>query len=198
MEVKLPSPEQLARAYEADLKAAFPPEELKPLANIQAMWRDGCYSPLCLFDGGEIIGECFLWLGEPGWALLDYLCVSQRRRNGGLGAVLLTELHKAEPDTVIFGECEAPEHAEDPALAERRLDFYYRNGVRAAGYDTELFGVHYKTLYLASRPVPDAELLRQHQYIYKSRFPADKYKQFVRIPWDPSAPPTKKVEWNED
>ena len=27
-----------------------------------------------LFDGDEIVGECFLWLGRPGWALLDYLC----------------------------------------------------------------------------------------------------------------------------
>ena len=50
MEMKLPTPEQLTRAYEIDMKAAFPPAELKPLWNIEAMCRDGCYRPWCLFD----------------------------------------------------------------------------------------------------------------------------------------------------
>ena len=63
MKLKLASPEQVAMVYERDLKPSFPPSELKPLANIQAMCRDGCYQPWCLFDGEEIAGECFLWLG---------------------------------------------------------------------------------------------------------------------------------------
>ncbi len=198
MEMKLPTPEQLARAYEMDMKAAFPPAELKPLWNIEAMCRDGCYRPWCLFDGGEVVGECFLWLGKPGWALLDYLCVSAHRRNDGLGALLLSELIKAEAGTVILGECEAPIHAENPSLAERRLGFYARNQARTAGYDTELFGVHYKTLYWSTEPVPDEKLIRQHQFIYQNRFPAEKYEQFIRIPRDPSAPPSPRAPWNED
>lgn len=198
MEMKLPTPEQLARAYEADLKTAFPQTELKPLKNIQAMCRDGCYRPWCLFDGDELIGECFLWLGKPGWALLDYLCVSARRRNDGLGALILSELIKIEANTVIFGECEAPVHAADPPLAERRLAFYARNQARTAGYDTEMFGVHYKTLYWSEKPISDSELIRQHQIIYKNRFPADKYEQFIRIPRNPDAPPSPQAAWNED
>ena len=89
MKLKLASPEQVAMVYERDLKPSFPPSELKPLANIQAMCRDGCYQPWCLFDGEEIAGECFLWLGRPGWALLDYLCVAEDRRNSGAGALML-------------------------------------------------------------------------------------------------------------
>ena len=102
MKLKLASPEQVALVYARDLKPSFPPAELKPLANIQAMCRDGCYRPWCLFDGEEIAGECFLWLGRPGWALLDYLCVAESRRNSGAGALMLSEIRRAEPDTVIL------------------------------------------------------------------------------------------------
>lgn len=198
MELRLASPEQTALAYERDFKAAFPPAELKPLKNIQAMVRAGRYRTWCLFDGEEIVGECFLWLGHSGWALLDYLCVSESRRNGGAGAKMLRELPRAEPDTVVLVESEAAVHAPDPAMAERRLGFYARNGCRTAGYDTDIFGVHYKTLYLSASPVPDGEVLREHQFIYQSTFPREKYDQYVRIPRDPKEEPTPQVPWNED
>lgn len=199
MELKLASPAQVAMVYERDLKPSFPPAELKPLANIQAMCREGCYRPWCLFDGEEIVGECFLWLGHPGWALLDYLCVAQSRRNSGAGARMLELLRRAEPEgAVILVESEAPVHAPDPALAERRLGFYARNGLRTAGYDTDVFGAHYKTLYLSAEPVPDARLMEENRFIYQDRFPKEKYDRYVRIPRDPEAEPIGQVPWNED
>lgn len=144
MELRIPTPEQMRLAYDRDLKEAFPAAELKPLSDMERMWREGRYRPWCLFDGAEIVGEAFLWLGRPGWALLDHLCVAPRARNGGLGAAILKELARVEGDTVIFGESEAPEDAPDPEMARRRLGFYARNGLRTAGYDTAMFGVHYK------------------------------------------------------
>ena len=184
--------------YERDLKPSFPPAELKPLENIQAMCRDGCYRPWCLFDGEEIAGACFLWLGRPGWALLDYLCVTESRRNGGAGALMLELLREAEPGTVILVESEAPVHAPDPAMAERRLGFYARCGLRTAGYDTDVFGAHYKTLYLSEGPVPDGRLMEENRFIYQNRFPKEKYDRYVRIPRDPAAGPVAQVPWNED
>lgn len=197
MELRTASETQVALVYERDMKDAFPPAELKPLANITAMCREGWYRPLCLFDGEEIAGACFLWLGHPGWALLDYLCVAAERRNQGLGAVMLSELRRTEPETVVIGESEAPEHAPDPLLAERRLGFYARNGCRTAGYDTDIFGVHYKTLYLAPGPVEDRALMEEHRFIYRNRFPRAKYEQYVRIPRDPAAEPGLQVPWDE-
>ena len=70
MELRLPSPEQLRTVYDRDLKEAFPAAELKPLRNIEKSWAEGWYKPYCLFDGDNIVGEAFLWLGHPGWALL--------------------------------------------------------------------------------------------------------------------------------
>lgn len=198
MELKLATQEQVAMVYERDLIPSFPPAELKPLANIQAMYRDGCYRPWCLFDGEEIAGECFLWLGHPGWALLDYLCVAEGRRNGGAGALMLDLLRRAEPEgSVILVESEAPIHAPDPTMAERRLGFYARCGLRTAGYDTDVFGAHYKTLYLSAAPVPDGRLMEENRFIYQDRFPKEKYDRYVRIPRDPAAP-AAQAPWNED
>ena len=197
MELRLASPEQVALAYERDMRAAFPPAELKPLKNIRAMCEAGRYRPWCLFDGEALVGECFLWRGHRGWSLLDYLCGAEDRRNTGAGARMLAELSRVEPGGIL-GESEAPEHAPDFRMAERRLGFYARNGLRTAGYDTEIFGVHYKTLYLADGPVPDGELEREHRFIYESAFPPDKFRQYVRIPWDPAAKPAPLVPWNED
>lgn len=195
MQLRMPTIEQLRTVYDADLKRSFPPEELRPLWAIEAQWKSGEYRPWCLFDDDDIVGECFLWLGEPGWAILDYLCVSRRFRNGGLGALMLEKLREREPDLIIMGESEAPEHAPDPPTAQRRLEFYLRNGVKIAGYDTDIFGAHYKTLYWANREISDEELIRQHRLIYQHFISPGNYAKYVHIPWDPSKPLMPKVPW---
>ena len=107
------------------------------------------------------------------------------------------QLMEKETDTVIFAESEAPEDAPEPEMAERRLGFYARNGLRTAGYDTEMFGVHYKTLYLAGREVEDVELMREHRFVYENTFAPDKFAKYVRIPYDPDAAPGFKVPWQQ-
>ena len=79
----------------------------------------------------------------------------------------------------------------------RRLGFYARCGLRIAGYDTEMFGVHYKTLYLANGPVDDAALMEEHRFVYENTFSAEKYHKYVRIPFDPKAAPGPKVAWQQ-
>lgn len=198
MELRLPSLTQLRAIYEADMKSAFPAAELKPLSTIERMWQEGKYKPWCLFDGDEVIGLGFLWLGDcHGFALLDYLCVSPARRNDGLGSAILKLLHEMEPDTVIFGEAEAPIHAPDPAMAERRLGFYLRNGLRIAGYDTDVFGVHYKTLYLADHEVDEAELMEAHCSVYRGSFLPEKYARYVRIPRETDLPAMEQIPWDQ-
>ena len=58
--------------------------------------------------------------------------------------------------------------------------------------------MHYKTLYFAPEPVEDARLMEEHRFIYQNRFPAKKYKKYVRIPRDPNAGPGIKTAWSED
>ena len=90
-----------------------------------------------------------------------------------------------------------PADAPDPEMAERRLGFYARNGLRTAGYDTEIFGVHYRTLYLANRVVDDGELMAEHDFIYRDTFPPEKYQKYIRIPRDPNAEPGERVPWDQ-
>lgn len=199
MELKIPTPEELREFYNTDMKEAFPPAELKPLAAIEKMWQEGWYKPYCLYDddGAGPLGAVFLWLGHSGWELLDYLCVSASRRNDGFGREILRMLPAVEPDAVIFGEAEDPEHAPDPEMAKRRLGFYARCGLRTAGYDTEIFGVHYKTLYLAKDVVDDEALMLEHQFVYSNSFTPEKYEKFIRIPYNPDMKPMEKIPWDQ-
>ena len=198
MKLRIPTLEELRAYYHNEMEAAFPAAELKPLASIEKMWAEGWYKPYCLYDDDSTgpIGVSFLWLGHEGWGLLDYVCVSADRRNDGLGAVMLHLVGEVEPDMVIFGEVEYPADAPDPAMAERRIGFYKRNGLRQAGYETEMFGVHYITLYLYREEVADDILMAEHEFIYRNTFAPDKYEQYVRIPYDPENP-CEKVPWDQ-
>lgn len=197
MELRLPSLTQLQAIYASDLRPSFPPSELKPLAAMERMWEQGSYLPLCLFDGEEILGECFLWLGHEGWALLDYLCISSGRRNSGLGSMVLAKMREYLPNTVILAESEAPVYAPDPAMAARRLGFYDRNGFRLAGYDSDIFSVRYKTLYLAGHEIADEVLAQEHAFVYRNTFPPEKFSQYVLIPCDPKLPPVEQIPWDQ-
>ena len=82
----------------------------------------------------------------------------------------------------ILAEVEAPEAAEpgERALQERRLDFYRRAGFRYAGFDSRLFGVHYRLL--AAGPGEEPELLAAYRTLYQGHFPG------ARSCWRPTAP----------
>ncbi len=195
LEMRLPTEEQLRQIYRRDLRPSFPEAELKPLREMLAEVRRGEYRPWCLFDGEEIIGEAFVWTHVPGFALFDYLCVTPARRNGGLGSALIQKLVEAERGNVLFGESEIPDCAPDPALAERRLAFYRRNGAQQAGYDSCVFGVPYRTLFWSERPVEDEELIAAHAACYRSSLPKPIYDRFITIPWDPSMGVPRTIPW---
>ena len=124
--------------------------------------------------------------------------IRQIAANAGLdGSVILEKLREAERGNVIFGESEIPCYAPDPAMAERRLGFYARNGARTAGYDTEMFGVPYKTLYWAEGKVDESALMEEHRFVYASTFAPDKFRRYVRIPFDPNGTPGERVSWQQ-
>lgn len=195
LEMKLPTQEQLAEIYERDLKPSFPAAELKPLREMLAEIGRGEYRPWCLFDGEEIVGEAFVWTHAAGFALFDYLCVTQARRNDGLGSALIQKLVEAERGNVLFGEAEIPSFSPDPDVAERRLAFYRRNGAKRADYDVCLFGVPYHTLYWSEREVGAAEMSAAHEAAYRSSLPKAVCDRFLIIPWEPSMGVPSATAW---
>ena len=193
---------QLAWLYEAELKADFPPEELKPLKAMLALMEQRRYQALGLYEGEELLGYALLWL-EPGipFALLDYLGTIQGKRSRGLGTAMLDQLADYYRDyRGIFVEAEAPENG-DPAgeaLRRRRLGFYLRNGFRYGGYDCALFGVHYQTLIQGREDVTPEELLEVHRRIYRSHMPPHIYQRFIQIPLAPGEVPNPPGDWIEE
>ena len=111
MNLNIMTPSELREAYETDLREAFPPSELKPLAAMEGMRERGIYEPLRLTgDGGEPVGYMLLWKHpEEPYVLVDYLCVPARLRGRGVGGQLIAMVRQRYPaDTVFIGESEAP------------------------------------------------------------------------------------------
>lgn len=202
MNLQVLSPEQLQKVYETDLREAFPPSELKPLSAMERMRAKGIYDPLGLFDENRrLLGCALLWKHPEGrYLLLDYLCVPRQQRGGGIGGQLLQAMRARYPaDTVFLGESEAPTgDPERDGLILRRLDFYRRSGAAILGYDTALFGVHFKTICWAN-PLPcEDEILKNHQEIYLSQFGQEKYDRYIQIPLAPGEVPRPVTDWVED
>lgn len=186
MELKIPTREEFRAFYQTDLTEAFPEEELKPLSAMEFLWDKGVYRPWCLYEDEKIIGCVFVWQDEPGWVLLDYLCITAQKRGGGLGSELIAWVREKERGNVLFGEAEIVKYAPDSAMAQRRLGFYERNGAKRAAYDTALFAVPFHTLYWAEAEVDEEELLAKHRKIYRAYLGPERYRKFIVIPWDES------------
>ena len=196
------SPAQLSALYATEMKAAFPPDELKPLKSMLTLLEQGRYRALGLYEGEELLAYALLWL-EPDipFALLDYLGTVEGQRNRGLGTRLLEELARAFAGyRGIFGEAEAPENGDpaDEPLRRRRLDFYLRSGFRYGGYDCALFGVHYRTLIHGAEDVTAEELLDAHQRIYRRGLPPEIHDRFIQIPLLPGEAVRSAADWIEE
>lgn len=193
---------ELKFAYKKVLKEAFPSSELKPLRSIRVMVKKGIYDTLGLFEEGEPIGYVFLWRDEPEeshFVLMDYLCVPDDVRNGGIGGRLVEAARAYYPEDYVFiAEAEAPTgDPEKDALILRRLGFYERNGARIAGYDTALFGVHYKTVVWAKSEVSDEKVLNRHDGIYRRHMGGIIYDKFIQIPLREGEKPRPYSIWTQ-
>lgn len=181
--------DELKNLYDTQLREAFPPEELKPYAAMERLYLDGCYEPYVTEDeAGTLLGYALLWGEKNGrYVLLDYLGVAAERRNGGIGAIMLTLLQERfqEIDGII-GEVEAAEEGDDGeenTLRSRRLGFYLRNGCRFMEYDCDLFGVHFRTmLFPTNGKDNDVAAMKFHQRIYQAHLRPELYRRFVEIP----------------
>ena len=177
-------PEEVGLLYRRELKGTFPPSELKPLRTIQRHMRAGRYPVWGLYQGEELTAYALLWQTWDGGAvLLDYLGVPRDCRGQGWGSRMLAQLRRIYGErAAILAEVEAPEAAEpgERALQERRLDFYRRAGFRYAGFDSRLFGVHYRLL--AAGPGEESELLAAYRSLYQGHFPGAVFRRFVQIP----------------
>ena len=64
MDLRLANAEQPALAYPRDMKAAFPPAELKPLEHIQAMCREESSFAMLVLNPEKAIARCFAYINR--------------------------------------------------------------------------------------------------------------------------------------
>ena len=189
---------ELAAAYAEVFREAFPPEELKPLSSITRMIGEGQYDVLGLFRDGQPLGYICCWL-DGQYILIDYLCVEQSARNGGIGAGIIEKVREYYPSgTVFIGEVEAPTgDAEADSMIYRRLGFYERCGARLADYDCALFGVHYKTIVWSGGAIDAAEVCRRHDGFYRRNFAPELYSKAIQLPLREGEKPFSRANWDE-
>ena len=177
----------------------FPKAELKPLRAMHRLMDRGQYDPLLITDDGEEpLGYAMLWLPQSRQgALLEYLGVLRGKRNGGLGTHILPLL--AQRYGQLFGEAEAPD-ADDEAendLRRRRVAFYERNGFRVLDYDTALFGVHFKSLYLGPE-TDDRKVEALHRSVYADYFSPKHMERYIQLPLCPGEAVRSAPAWLEE
>ena len=179
--------------YDRELTEAFPPNERKPLADIEALMAEGRYEVWGLFDGAALLGYATLWM-EPGdkrCILLDYLGVTAARRSGGLGGQIVRMLaEQLAGKSLLLIEAERPVAGDDPAenaIRQRRLRFYERCGFVPA-YDMATCGMRFTT-FLPQLPADLAPVMALHKAIYGPE------RTDVKVPLGPEETPPGPPGW---
>lgn len=181
--------------YEREFLKTFPPNEQKPLELILALAGEGRYTLMGLYDGGLLLGYAGLQThpDHPAYVLLDYLGVTAARRNGGLGARILSLLEERFQGGVhIIVEAESPVSGGDEAenrLRSRRIGFYERCGCRRV-YEMGACGIRCQALTLGE-PGALEPLMAAHRAIYGPSRPD------ITIPLGPEETPAP-AQWGRD
>jgi len=90
LELKILSNELLLLWYEKFLKEDFVSDEIKPIENILTLIKNGRYEVYGVFQDDEMIAYASFWKKENiNLVLLDYLGVSKKYRNQGIGRKIL-------------------------------------------------------------------------------------------------------------
>ncbi|MCC8181843.1 MAG: hypothetical protein LIO45_02520 [Clostridiales bacterium] len=161
------APEELADCFPF-LAETFPENELKPLARLLELYRQGGYDMWKLTCGGTVHGYALLLRRDDcRYVLLDYLAM--RDKGNGWGTACL-ELLKARYPQGILVEAEAPLPGlpeGELSLRQRRLRFYRRSGFVPCPFDNCVFGVVYLIhLWAPTLPREKNDLCAREMYRY--------------------------------
>lgn len=166
----------LKELYNSALRRDFPPDELRPLSNMEYLMDRGVYFCFTCREGGEQAGYAF-FSADGGAALLDYFAVDPSRRGQGVGSRFLTALKDAGPDAPYFlievESVESAQTSQQREERERRIRFYRHCGCRATGAYSHLFGVEYQIMILPreERIPSDMDVKEALESLYRVMIP---------------------------
>lgn len=158
MEIRVLTEGEIKTWYKSELETSFPPQERKPLEVIIDLIKRQEYQVFGVFEDekiNDVLSETFM-VGYVTIAkkqginllLIDYLGVSERKRNMGIGGKILGLVKSCFKDIPIVLESELPvqgEDTEENIIRERRINFYKRNGFRDV-YEMATCGLRWQVL----------------------------------------------------
>ena len=171
MELKILSNELLLLWYEKFLKEDFVSDEIKPIENILTLIKNGRYEVYGVFQDDEMIAYASFWKKENiNLVLLDYLGVSKKYRNQGIGSKILVLIKEILGNMPYVVEAEIPTGSslEEDKIRKRRIQFYERNGCKKV-YLMATCGMKWQTLVNSKNEIDQKELAKLHKELYEEK-----------------------------
>ena len=171
MELKILSNELLLLWYEKFLKEDFVSDEIKPIENILTLIKNGRYEVYGVFQDDEMIAYASFWKKENiNLVLLDYLGVSKKYRNQGIGSKILALIKEMLGNMPYVIEAEIPTGSslEEDKIRKRRIQFYERNGCKKV-YLMATCGMKWQTLVNSKNEIDQKELAKLHKELYEEK-----------------------------
>lgn len=167
MEFRPMTAEERARWYVGDFAEAFAQNERKPLPDIENLITQGRYELLGLFGREGLLGYAALWTQKDiPLVLLDYLGVTARRRNGGLGTEMLRLLKARHRLIVTEAELPLPGDSDEAnAMRLRRIAFYERNDF-VPSYEMATCGLRWQALLNDTKSYALPDVMFWHKALY--------------------------------
>jgi len=171
LELKILSNELLLLWYEKFLKEDFVSDEIKPIENILTLIKNGRYEVYGVFQDDEMIAYASFWKKENiNLVLLDYLGVSKKYRNQGIGSKILVLIKEILGNMPYVVEAEIPTGSslEEDKIRKRRIEFYERNGCKKV-YLMATCGMKWQTLVNSKNEIDQKELAKLHKELYEEK-----------------------------
>ena len=186
MNIDLLTLPEIRELYRKRMKNDFPGNELKSLAMIEKVFREGRYQCYGVREGADILAYAFFVLTEDLY-MLDYFAVKKDLRGSGIGSGFLKELNSycLREAACVLVEVDDPFFAgndKEKKICERRLAFYLVNGLLDTGARARTFGADFLILeFPRGKPHSQAEAGEFYSRIYRSLLPERIYEQMVKI-----------------
>ena len=177
---------EVREIYRKRMKNDFPGNELKSLAMIEKIFREGRYLCYGVRECADILAYAFFVRTEDLY-MLDYFAVKKDLRGSGIGSGFLKELNSRylREATCVLVEVDDPFFAgndKEKTICERRLAFYLGNGLLDTGAKARTFGADFLILeFPKGEPHSQAEAGEFYSRIYRSLLPKRIYEQMVMI-----------------
>lgn len=186
--------ENIIEIYTTIAPLHFPPEELRPLVNLQSLIDRNGYEGLGLYntENDALVGYgFFVRIPSADIALLDYYAILEEYRSQGVGSLFLAQMKEYYEDLRgILLETEDFDTAatdEERAIRRKRDAFYIKNGALRTSTNTTVFGVDFQIFFVptsvtkANLTSTENKILRNDiETLYRFMLTEEAYNKNVR------------------